>query len=130
MARFAVVVMAVLLTLGVAYGKPMEIKKKAGDYDVQVRIDKNPPVVGENSVEIEVKDASGRNVTDARVTVEYSMPPMPGMPAMNYKEEAALKGDLYRARLNLSMSGSWNISLKIRRGDKTDTVKFNVDAKK
>jgi hypothetical protein len=130
MARFAVAFLAVLLTMNVAYGKDLEIKKKAGQYDVEVKIDRNPPVVGENHMEIEIKDKSGSYVTDAKVTVEYSMPPMSGMPPMNYKESATLKGEEYKAKLNLSMSGSWNVAVKIRRGDDTETVKFTVDAKK
>jgi len=120
----------VLFAIGVAYGKELEVKKKAGQYDVEITMDKNPPVVGDNNIEIEIKDPSGQYVTDAKVTVEYSMPAMPGMPPMNYKEEAAPKGNEYKAKLNLSMSGSWNIAVKIRRAEKTETVKFNVDAKK
>ncbi len=113
---------------GSAYAKGYEVKKKAGAYDVEVRIDKNPPVVGDNNVTVEIKDASGKNVTDAKVKVEYSMPAMPGMPAMNYKTDMELKGSEFKAKMNLSMSGPWNIALKITRGGKTTTVKFNVDA--
>lgn len=65
---------------------------------------------------------------DAKVKVECSMPAMPGMPAMNYKTDAELKGDVYKAKMNLAMSGSWNIAVKISRGGKITTVKFNVDA--
>ena len=73
-------------------------------------------------------DASGQYVTDATVKVDYSMPAMPGMPAMNYKTDASLSGRKYTAKMNLSMSGSWNIAVKITKGGKTSTVKFNVDA--
>jgi len=94
-----------------------------------VKIDKNPPVVGDNNVSIEVTDGSGHHARDAKVVVEYSMPAMPGMPAMNYKADAELKGDAYSAKMNLSMSGSWNIAVKITRAGKTSTMKFTVDAK-
>jgi hypothetical protein len=104
------------------------VKKKVGEYDVEVKIDKNPPVVGDNNIEIGIKDASGKYVIDAKVKVEYSMPAMPGMPAMNYKTDTELKGDEYKAKINLSMSGSWNIAVKITRSGKTATMKFNVDA--
>ncbi|MEK7789670.1 MAG: FixH family protein, partial [Planctomycetota bacterium] len=85
MKRLTVVTLILLLIAGIAYAKDYEVKKKAGEYDVVVKIDKNPPVVGDNNIEIEIKDASGKYVTDAKVRVEYSMPAMPGMPAMNYK---------------------------------------------
>ncbi|MEW6001672.1 MAG: FixH family protein, partial [Nitrospirota bacterium] len=93
-------------------------------------IDKNPPVVGDNNVEIEITDSAGRYIKDAKVMVNYSMPAMPGMPPMNYKTEAELKGEKYKARMNLSMAGSWNIAVRITREGKTATMRFNVDAHK
>lgn len=125
----AVVAVAMLFISSIAYAKDYEVNKKAGEYDVMVRIDKNPPVVGDNTITIEIKDTSRKYVTDAKVVVEYSMPAMPGMPAMNYKTDTELKGNEYRAKMNLSMSGSWNIAVKITRAAKTSTMKFTVDAK-
>jgi hypothetical protein len=125
----AVVAVAMLFISSIAYAKDYEVNKKAGEYDVMVRIDKNPPVVGDNNITIEIKDTSRKYVTDAKVVVEYSMPAMPGMPAMNYKTDTELKGNEYRAKMNLSMSGSWNIAVKITRAAKTSTMKFTVDAK-
>ena len=123
-----VIASVILLITGIAYAKDYEVKKKAGDYDVEVKIDKNPPAVGKNNMEIEIKDASGKYVTDANVKVEYTMPAMPGMPAMDYKADAKLDGYEYKATMDLSMSGSWNVVVKIIRGDKTSKVKFSVDA--
>ena len=128
MKKLAIITLILILIAGIAYAKDYEVKKKAGEYDVEVKIDKNPPIVGDNNITIEIKDASGKYVTDAKVKVEYSMPAMPGMPAMNYKTDTELKGDEYKAKINLSMSGSWNIALKITRSGKTATMKFNVDA--
>ncbi len=129
MKKLVMFTLILLLIAGIAYAKDYEIKKKAGEYDVEIKIDKNPPVVGDNNIEIEVKDAAGKYVTDAKVKVEYSMPPMPGMPPMNYKTDAEVRGNEYKATMNLSMSGAWNIAVKITRGSKTATVKFNVDAR-
>ncbi len=129
MKRFTVVVLAVLMMVAVAYAKDYEVTKKAGDLTVDLKIDKNPPVAGTNNMEIAVKDAGGKAVTDAKVLVEYSMPAMPGMPAMNYKADAELKGNTYKTAMNLSMSGSWNLSIKVTRANKTQTAKFTIDAK-
>lgn len=129
MKRLAVVTLVLLFAAGIAYAKDYEVKKKAGVYDVEVKIDKNPPIVGDNNIKVEIKDASGKYVTDAKVVVEYSMPAMPGMPPMNYKAEAELKGDEYKTKMDLSMSGSWNIAVKVTRAGKTSTMKFTVDAK-
>src|SRR4030067_2629241 len=123
-----ITVSVILLITGIAYAKDYEAKKKAGDYDVEIKIDKNPPAVGENNVKIEIKDTAGKYVTDAKVTVEYSMPAMQGMPAMNYKADTKLEGYEYKAAMNLSMSGSWNITVKITRGEKTSKTRFSIDA--
>jgi hypothetical protein len=116
-----------LLVSGFAYAKDFEVTKKAGDYSVSVRNDKNPFAAGENNMKITIKDASGKFVSDAKVKVECSMPPMPGMPAMNYKANAVLAGNEYAAKLHLS-SGPWTISVKITRGGKTNTARFSIDA--
>lgn len=128
MKKLTIITMILFLAVGIAYAKDYEVKKKAGEYDVEVKIDKNPPVVGDNNITVEIKDLSGKYVTDAKVKVDYSMPAMPGMPAMNYKTDAELKGNEYKAKMNLSMSGSWNIAVKITKSGKTVSMKFNVDA--
>ncbi|MBI4653953.1 MAG: FixH family protein [Nitrospirae bacterium] len=129
MRKLTAVVLLLLLVAGFAYAKDYEVKKKAGEYNVEVKIDKNPPVLGENNMEIGIKDAKGKHVTDAKVVVEYSMPGMPGMPPMNYKTNATLSENEYQAKLDFSMRGSWNIAIKIARDSKTSTVKFTVDVK-
>jgi hypothetical protein len=121
--------LALVLVAGTGYAKDYEVKKKAGDFDVEIRIDRNPPIAGENHMDISIKDGAGKLVTDAMVAVTYSMPPMPGMPAMSYKSDAHLSGDVYKASLALSMSGSWNVEVKINKAGKTSSLKFTVDAK-
>jgi len=129
MRKITIFSLILLLIAGIAYAKDYEIKKKAGDYDVEVKIDKNPPIVGNNNIAVEIKDAAGKYVLDAKVRVEYSMPAMPGMPPMNYKADAELKGEKYKATMNLSMAGPWNIAVKITHNKKITTLKFNVDAR-
>jgi len=129
MKRFLMIGLAVLLSAGIAVAKDFEVAKKAGEFNVVVTIDKNPPVTGDNGVTVAVKDASGKVVKDAKVIVDYSMPAMPGMPAMNYKADAVAKGDVYKATMNLSMAGPWNILVKISAGGKSGSMKFTIDAK-
>jgi hypothetical protein len=126
--RLAVIVLAIFMMTGVALAKNYEANKKAGDLDVTMTIDKNPPVVGDNAVAVVVKDIAGKAVSDAKVVIDYSMPAMPGMPAMNYKTDAPMKDDAYRAKVNLSMAGAWNFAVKITHGSQTSTAKFNVTA--
>ena len=127
MKRFAAVLIILLLAAGFVYAKDYTVTKKTGDFTVQVKIDKNPPVTGRNAIDIMIKNSSGAYVTDATVTVDYSMPAMPGMPAMNYKAKAELNGSRYLANVNFSMSGAWTVNIKITRAGKTQSVKLNVD---
>ena len=117
-----------LLIPTIANPKAYELKRKAGEYEAEVKIDRYPPVLGDNKIEIEIKDGEGNLVTDAKVLVNYYMPPMPRMAPMNYTTDAKLKGEKYRATMNFIMSGPWVIAVKITHGGKTSTAKFNIDA--
>ena len=129
MRKLAVALLVLLLTAGLAFAKGYEVSKKAGDYDVALTFDRNPPIAGDNMVSMVIKDAAGVVVKDAQVKVEASMPAMPGMPPMSNKTEATAKGDAYEAKLALSMSGPWNIAVKITRAGKSASMKFTVDAR-
>ena len=113
----------------VVFAKGYEATKQAGDLKVRVMLDKNPPTTGDSELTIAIKDAAGKAVTDAKLLIDYGMPAMPGMPAMNYKSGTSLKDKRYAANLNFSMSGSWAVTVKITRAGKTQTVKLNVDIK-
>jgi inner membrane protein involved in colicin E2 resistance len=123
------VVLLVVLVAGTVLAKENTVQKKAGDYSVDIKMDKESPVVGSNNVEIVIKDKAGKAVTDAKVVVTASMPSMPGMPAMENKADAKLDGGKYKAKIDLSMGGSWNMSVRITQGGKTSTAKWTVDAR-
>jgi hypothetical protein len=127
MKKIAAFVLILLLSAGMVWAKDYEVQKKAGDLSVVVKMDKNPAIMGENGISVTVKDAAGKEVTDAGVKVEYAMSAMPGMPAMNYGSVLALNKNAYQGKLNFSMSGPWNIVVKIMRGGKTVSTKFSVD---
>ena len=129
MKRLVIAFTILLVAAGLAYAKSYEMTKKAGEYTVLVTIDKNPPVTGKNNVAVGIKDTTGKDVTDATVVIDYGMPAMPGMPAMNYKADTRLKDKRYVATVDFSMSGPWSVSVKITRVGKTQSVKLNVDVK-
>jgi hypothetical protein len=120
-------ILLLILSTASAGARSYELRKKVGEYEAEVRMDRNPPSLGDNKIEIEVKNADGKCVKDAKVLVNYYMPPMPRMAPMNYVTDAKLKGEKYKARMNFIMSGPWNIAVKINHGGKTSTAKFNVD---
>ncbi len=121
--------LAICLTSGsVMAGSYMESKKVAG-CEIFIRIDRDPPIVGENNIEIEIKEAKGQNVSDAAVLVNYYMPPMPRMAPMNYKTEALYRNGKYKAVLRFIMEGPWVIAVKISRPNRTITAKFNLQVR-
>jgi len=129
MKRLVLVALAVLLVAGTAMAKDYEVTKKAGEYTVVVKMDRNPPITGDNNLSVAIKDAAGAEVKDAKVAVEYSMAAMPGMPAVRVKTDAEWKGSEYKAKLNFSMAGGWSITTRITRGGKTAQAKFSVDVR-
>jgi hypothetical protein len=116
------VVLLAVLAAGTVLAKESTVQKKAGDYSVEIKMDKD-------SMEIMIQDKAGKAVTDAKVVVTASMPAMPGMPAMENKADAKLDGGKYKAKIDLSMGGSWNMSVRITQGAKTATAKWTVDAR-
>ena len=129
MKKFITALLILLIATGFAFAKDYTVVKKSGSYTVEVKLDKNPPITGLNKMEINIQDDKGVKVTDATVTVDYSMPAMPGMPAMNYKSKAELSGSMYVAKVNFSMSGAWTVNIKITSAGKTQAVKLKVDVK-
>jgi len=128
MMRFLLSIL-ILFSVAALPAEAFEARKTLGDYDVGITINRNPPSVGENPLEIEIKGPGGRRITEAQVLVNYYMPPMPRMAPMNYTTPAGLKGDRYRAVLHLIMEGPWIIALKITLGEKRSTVKFHINAR-
>ena len=121
-------ILLLILSAASVGAKSYELKKKFGEYEAEVRMDRNPPSLGDNNIEIEIKDAGGKPLTEAKVLVNYYMPPMPRMAPMNYITDAKLKGEKYKATMNFIMSGPWVIAVKVTHAGKTSTAKFNIDA--
>jgi hypothetical protein len=123
MRRVSLDVGVLVLMAGLVHARDYELTKKAGEYTVRVAIDKNPPVTGKNKMIVGIKDGASKDVTDAKVAIDYAMP------AMNYKTNTMLQGTTYHAVVDFSMSGPWAITVKITRAGKAQAVKLNVDVK-
>ena len=118
--------MIVLLFSQSAAAADYKVRKKAGDYTVTMTIDRNPPIVAKNRLALDIRDKSGQSVTDASVSVNYFMPPMPGMAPMNYTAPAQLRGREYLMTMDLIMAGPWIIIAKISRPGSQVTVRFAI----
>ena len=86
---------------------------------IAFRSDPDPPESGDNMFEVIVTLPDGSPVTDAAVTAVFSMPAMPSMnmPAMRSTSTLAHAGSgRYRGTGQLSMSGTWNVTVTVARG--------------
>jgi hypothetical protein len=128
MKTWIIAILFLFLTASVAHAGGLKFEKKVREYLIRVEIDRNPLIIGDNDIQIDIKDDSGRSITDAEVLVNYYMPPMPRMVPMNYKTKADLSKDKYTATLNIIMVGPWYIRIIIDRAGEIATIKFNVDA--
>jgi len=71
-----------------------------------------PITTGANSFKLLITK-NGKNI-EADVAIRAFMPAMPGMPAMESKVKAKNLGNgIYEAKLNLAMSGTWQLHIYI-----------------
>jgi RND family efflux transporter MFP subunit len=93
----------------------------------------DPPRMGDNQLEATVKDASGKSIDDADVTVQFFMPAMPtmNMPAMKSDARLAPAGrGVYRGSGQVMMAGRWEATVTVvRGGQRLGTKQLPVVAK-
>jgi len=123
----ALILFFILAIGGAACAKNLELQKKSADYAVEIKLDRNPPIVGDNEMEVHIKDARGQFLPGLQPAVNYYMLPMPRMAPMNYTISAKPYKHYYRVSMNFIMSGPWVIAIKIPASGRTRTIKFNID---
>jgi nitrogen fixation protein FixH len=127
MKNFLILIITAIFFVGTSYAAPYVIEKQVDDLTVKVVMESNPPVVGENNIEIQLTDSEGNPVKEAKLKLDYSMPPMENMPPMMYRARAKLNGESYKTKINLSMSGYWDIAVNIKRpGKSLAKINFRV----
>ena len=93
----------------------------------------DPPKSGDNTIEVTVRQPDGTAITDAVVTAVFSMPAMPAMNMPAMRAEAKLshvEGGRYQGMGQLSMSGTWNVTVMATRdGEPIGRRSFSIVAK-
>jgi len=87
---------------------------RAAGLDVTFATRPDPPRNGDNAFEVVLRDASGRPVTDAEVSVRLYMAPMPSMnmPAMRAEARLLHAGEgRYRGDGRIAMAGRWDVTV-------------------
>jgi len=124
---FALILCVILAVGGAACAGGLELQKRSTDYIVDIKLDRNPPIVGDNEMEVHIKDARGQFLPGLQPAVNYYMLPMPRMAPMNYTIPAKPYKHYYRVSMNFIMSGPWVIAVKIPAAGRPRTIKFNID---
>jgi hypothetical protein len=106
-----------------------EVTKKTGDYSVQVKMDRNPPVVGTNNMIIWLKDATGKDVKGASMTVDYSKSTKFWKSAKKYNSWAQPHENNYHAVLAIPTQGPWDVTINIHHKGKSISTEFRIDVK-
>ncbi len=116
------------LILGVSLLNATAFSKDAKYKTTKVQITLEKPVTaGSNTFKFTItKDAKA---IDAKVSLKAFMPAMPGMPAMESKVEATnLSNGVYEAKLQLTMSGTWQLHIFITpKTGKKSRVKTSIN---
>ena len=128
MKKITLLLFILLLAFSNVQASSLTLLTRTGIYQVEIAMDRNRPILGDNRIEISVKEMSGRPVTEALILVNYYMPPMPRMAPMNFRTNAKPKGNKYQADMKLIMNGPWIIAVKISANGKMTTAKFNIEA--
>lgn len=109
------------------FAKPLILTKPVKDLVVSLAFSEEQVSMGNKPVTVTILDKNKKPVANAVVTVAYSMPPMTGMPPMNYSTPAKWNKTAYKTNVDFSMAGSWNVSVRIKMKGKLSVVKFNLD---
>jgi len=125
----AISILLVFMTATLSDAGDFRARKRVGNFIVDVALDRNPPVLGNCEIRIEIFDGQGASVTGSRVLVNYYMPPMPGMVPMNYTIPTNPRGSSHVATMNFIMTGPWNIVIRFTSGGRPLQVVIPIDVR-
>ncbi|HKE86962.1 MAG TPA: FixH family protein [Vicinamibacterales bacterium] len=102
--------------------------------DIMLMSKPSPPKMGPNTIEVMLKDAAGKPITDADVSVMFFMAAMPEMKMPEMKNSAALKhvkDGTYSGTAQVMMAGKWDVTVTAKRaGKEIGSKKFPITAEK
>ncbi len=99
---------------------------------IETTTEPDPPNRGHNLVRVTLRDAGGKPVSGAQVSVSFYIAAMPamGMAAMHAASEAKEQGDgVYVAPIELASGGTWQVTISAAKAGRTlGTRQLNVSA--
>ncbi len=102
------------LILGISLLQAAAFEKELRSATVKIHLSSDKPLsTGSNTLILTISK-DGKTFLGEKLSVRAFMPAMPGMPAMESKAEASPLGDgRYEVKLNLAMSGTWQVHIFI-----------------
>lgn len=118
---------------GGADAQVLQAGDSSDDLTITLASTPDPLEAGDNDLEVTVTGPDGAPVTDATVNMVFSMPAMPSMNMPAMRSDAMLQHDAdgrYRGTGQLSMGGTWNVTLTVQRGsEQLGTRRLSVVAR-
>jgi YtkA-like protein len=108
---------ALLVQIGTAPAAAQTSAKAAPATKLDIAFLARPAKTGENTFEVLVKDAGGKPVTNADVSVLLFMPAMPAMKMAEMRNEVKLKtagAGKYTGTGQVMMTGMWTVTVSVK----------------
>lgn len=106
---------------------PQGMGDPVGSFRLSVRNRPETPTVGENRLEISVRDTTGAPVRGAQVEVLVSMEAMGAMPRMESRGELHESSEgVYEAKYGLPMVGAWDVGIRVRSAAGSATASYRL----
>ena len=106
---------------------PRGAGEQVGPFRLSVRNRPATPSVGDNRLEISIRDTTGVPVRGARVEALVSMQAMGAMPRMESRGEVReSSAGVYEMKYGLSMAGEWDISIRIQHPSGVGEASYRV----
>jgi Cu(I)/Ag(I) efflux system membrane fusion protein/cobalt-zinc-cadmium efflux system membrane fusion protein len=111
---------------GVGANASDQMAQAAPQATITLASEPDPPTRGHNKMTITLKDAGGKAISDAKVTVSFYMAAMPAMGMAAMRAEAAAQEQtrgVYVATIDLQSGGTWSVTLIASQSGRTVATK-------
>ncbi len=105
------------------------VSQPAG-YTITLTSKPSPPQLGENLLDISIKDSSGKPVQDGQVFLTAAMAGMKMSTDDDQIKTENKKNGHYSGKVDLSMGGKWQVTVHVKKGQQPESAAvFEFDIK-
>jgi len=130
MKRYTIVILGLLISILTACGGQADNTPIVTNAEISVRIEPEPPAMGESTLIITLKDSNGNAIDGATLSIHGDMDHA-GMAPVDREASASTNGE-YRVPFEWTMGGGWIVTISAQlpnNGGKVEkTVNYFVEA--